>query len=194
MQAVAPQVLWHIEAAGWSLVAFEHINGRQADFTPTSADIPLVVDALESLGAIPCADLPLRVAEQRWSAYLEDPSMLGHLRGDALLHTDFNNQNVLIADGRARFVDWAWATRGAPWLDPALSVIWLIAAGGHDPAQAESWAARTTAWHTAPTPALNAFADANANLWREIAGDNPGRMDLPYGRGCHAVGHIPSRR
>jgi hypothetical protein len=173
VHTVAPRVLWHIETAGWSLVAFEHITGRHADFGPASTDLPLVVNALERLGAIPCPDLPLRVAEQRWAAYIGDPSMLDHLRGDALLHTDFNNQNVLIADGRARFVDWAWATRGAPWIDPALWVIWLIAAGGHEPAEAESWAARTAQWHTAPMPALNAFADANARLWREIAGDNP---------------------
>lgn len=173
VQAVAPRVLWHVEAAGWSLVAFQHIDGRHADYTPTSTDLPLIVDALRRLGTTPCPDLPLRLAEQRWSAYIPTPSMLNHLRGDALLHTDFNNQNVLIADDRACFVDWAWATRGAAWLDPALWVIWLIAAGGHDPAQAESWATRVAAWHTAPTPALNAFADANAKLWREIAGDNP---------------------
>lgn len=172
VQAVAPQVLWQVEAAGWDLVGFEHIDGRHADFTPTSADLPLVVNALERLAAIPCPELPLRMAEQRWSTYIDDPSMLDHFRGDALLHTDFNNQNVLIADGQARFVDWAWATRGAPWIDPALWVIWLIAAGSQEPAQAESWAARTTAWRTAPVPALNAFADANARLWREIAGDN----------------------
>jgi len=173
VQAVAPRVLWHIEDAGWNLVGFEHVNGHHADFTQTSADLPLVVNALERLAAIPCPELPLRIAEQRWSNYVEDPSMLDHLHGDALLHTDFNNQNVLIANGQARFVDWAWATRGASWLDPALWVIWLIAAGSQEPAQAESWAARTTAWHTAPIPALNAFADANAKLWREIAGDNP---------------------
>jgi hypothetical protein len=173
VHTVAPRVLWHIDAAGWSLVAFEHIDGRHADYTPTSGDLPLVVNTLERLGAIPCPDLPLRAAEQRWSAYIDDPAMLDHLRGDALLHTDFNNQNVLIDEDKARFVDWAWATRGAPWIDPALWVIWLIAAGGHEPAHAESWAARTTTWHTAPIPALNAFADANASLWREIAGDNP---------------------
>lgn len=166
-------MLWHVETAGWSLVGFEHINGRHADYTPTSTDLPLVVDTLERLAAIHCPDLPLRVAEQRWSSYVDDPAMLDHLRGDALLHTDFNDQNVLITEGQARFVDWAWATRGAAWLDPALWVIWLIAAGSHHPAQAESWAARTTAWHTAPTPALNTFADANANLWHEIAGNNP---------------------
>lgn len=173
VHAVAPRVLWHVEAAGWSLVAFEHIDGRHADYTPTSTDLPLVVDALERLSATPCPDLPLRRAEQRWSTYVQDPSMLDHLRGDALLHTDFNNQNVLITDDQARFVDWAWATRGAAWIDPALWVIWLIAAGHQEPAQAEAWAARTTAWHTAPTPALTVFATANAKLWREIAGDNP---------------------
>jgi hypothetical protein len=101
VQAVAPRVLWHIETAGWNLVAFEHIDGRHSDYTPTPTDLPLVVDALERLGAIPCPDLPLRIAEQRWSAYLEDPSMLDHLRGNALLHTDFNNLNVLIADDLA---------------------------------------------------------------------------------------------
>jgi hypothetical protein len=173
VQAIAPQVLWHVEATGWSLIGFEHIDGRHADFAPTSADLPLVVDALEHLGTIPSPELPIRVAEQRWSAYVDDPSMLDHLRGDTLLHTDFNNQNVLIANGRARFVDWAWATRGAAWIDPALWIIWLIAAGGHDPARAESCAARIAAWHTAPIPALKIFADANARLWREIAGDNP---------------------
>ena len=173
LHAVAPRVLWHIEAAGWSLVGFEHIDGRHADFSATSADLPLTVDALERLGTIPCPDLPLRVAEQRWSTYVEDQSVLGHLRGEALLHTDFNNLNVLIADDRAWFVDWAWATRGAAWIDPALWVIWLIAAGGHDPAQAESWGARVPAWHTAPSGVVTAFAAANARLWREIAGDRP---------------------
>lgn len=173
VRAVAPRVLWHVEAAGWSLVAFEHIDGRHANFSPTSPDLPLVVDALERLGTIPCPDLPLRVAEQRWSAYVEDQAVLDELRGDALLHTDFNNQNVLVADGRSRFVDWAWATRGAAWIDPALWVIWLIGAGGHEPALAESWAARVPAWRAAHDSALTAFADANARLWREIAGDNP---------------------
>lgn len=173
VQTIAPRVLWHVEVSGWSLVGFEHIDGRHADYSPTSTDLPLVVDTLKHLGTIPCPDLPLRLAEQRWAAYIEDPSMLDHLRGNTLLHTDFNNHNVLITDGQARFVDWAWATRGAAWVDPALWVIWLIAAGGHEPATAESWAARAGTWHTAPIPGLNAFADANAKLWREIAGNNP---------------------
>jgi hypothetical protein len=173
VRPVAPRVLWHTAEAGWSLVAFEHIDGRHVDYSPTSPDLPLVVDALETLAAIPCPDLPLRVAEQRWAAYVEDKSVLEQFRGPALLHTDFNDQNILIADGRARFVDWAWATRGAAWIDPALWVIWLISAGGHEPSQAEAWAARTGAWHTAPHAALNAFADANAKLWHEIGGSDP---------------------
>lgn len=173
VRSVAPRVLWHVEAHGWSLVGFEHIDGRHADFEPASPDLPLVVDALERLAAIPCPDLPLRLAEHRWAAYVGDQAVLDDFRGTALLHTDFNNLNVLVASGQARLVDWAWATKGAGWIDPALWVIWLIAAGNQTPGQAESWAARLSAWHTAPTAALNAFAVANARLWREIAADNP---------------------
>jgi hypothetical protein len=170
---VAPRVLWHVEECGWSLVGFEYIDGRHADFSPMSPDLELVADALERLGWIPCPDVPLRLAEQRWAAYVDDQSALDAFRGTALLHTDFNNLNVLVADGRAVFVDWAWATRGAAWIDPALWVIWLIAVGGHTPAQAESWATRVKAWHTASDAAVDAFAVANVKLWREIAGDAP---------------------
>lgn len=94
------------------------------------------------------------------------------LWGNALLHTDLNNANVIVGDDRAWMVDWGWATRGAPWLDAAYWVIWLIAAG-HTAASAERWAATVPAWHKAPAGGLTAFAGANARLWVEAGGDNP---------------------
>jgi hypothetical protein len=42
-------------------------------------------------------------------------------------------------DGRAHLVDWAWASRGADWLDAAYWVVWLMAARVLDAARA--WAA-----------------------------------------------------
>ncbi|MFD1535587.1 hypothetical protein [Nonomuraea guangzhouensis] len=33
--------------------------------------------------------------------------------------TDYNPLNMLIAEGRALLIDWAWPTRGAGWIDPA---------------------------------------------------------------------------
>ncbi|MFJ7274647.1 hypothetical protein [Kitasatospora sp. NPDC098663] len=44
-----PQLLWHVQAGGWGLLAFEVIEGPIADFSPGSPDLTLVVDALTEL-------------------------------------------------------------------------------------------------------------------------------------------------
>ncbi|PSJ29844.1 aminoglycoside phosphotransferase [Streptosporangium nondiastaticum] len=170
--AVAPALLWRLEVEGWDLLAFEHLYGHHADYTPGSPDLPKVAATLRDLSAVPCPDIELRHAEQRLHAYVAHPSHAEFFAGPALLHTDLNNENVIV-DERALLVDWAWATRGAPWLDAAYWVIWLMAAGGHTPESAEEWAARVPAWHTASQAGITAFAAANANMWEEIAGDEP---------------------
>ena len=41
VQAVAPRLLWHDQAAGWDVLAFEYIVGaRHADYRPGSPDLP----------------------------------------------------------------------------------------------------------------------------------------------------------
>ena len=41
---VAPRLLWHAQAAGWDLLAFDYIDdARHADYRPGSADLPAVV-------------------------------------------------------------------------------------------------------------------------------------------------------
>lgn len=90
------------------------------------------------------------------------------LRGDALLHTDYNPPNVLIAEADTYLIDWAWPTRGAAWIDPACLVVRLIDAG-NTPAQAESWAGQTLAWSEAPTEALDMFSRASWRTWDQIA-------------------------
>lgn len=168
---IAPRLLWHLEMSGWSLLGFEYVPGRCADYGPGSADQPLIVGAMTALGHIRCPQLPVKQAEQRWAAYLDDPDAARWFRGDALLHTDWNPSNILITDTAARIVDWAWPTRGAAWIDPACWVVWLTAAG-HTPEHAEQWAEKVPAWTTAPAGAVTAFATAQAHLWRGIADDN----------------------
>ena len=52
--------------------------------------------------------------------------------GAALVHWDARADNVLIRDGRAVLLDWAWASRGAPWLDTLLLAMDFRIQGGPD--------------------------------------------------------------
>jgi DNA-binding CsgD family transcriptional regulator len=63
---VAPRLLWQVESAGWSLLGYEYIDGRRADYRPGSPDFPLLADAVRRLHKIPCPDVPhLLRLEQR---------------------------------------------------------------------------------------------------------------------------------
>ncbi|MFF6970136.1 MULTISPECIES: aminoglycoside phosphotransferase [Streptomyces] len=168
-ESAGPGLRWREVADGWDLNVFDAIDGHHADYRPGSVDLPLVARLLTHLSTVQADEgLELRLAEQRLGSYAESASDLDHFRGNTLCHTDLNNENVIVADGRARLVDWAWATRGAAWLDAAYWVIWLIAAGRHRPFAAERTARRVPAFRNAPDAAVTAFAVANANLWAEI--------------------------
>lgn len=117
-------------------------------------------------------EAPLRLQEYA------DAGDLHYFAGQALLHTDLNNANVIVDGDQARLVDWGWATRGAPWLDPAYWVIWLVAAG-HEPAAAEDLAATVPSWQRAPAAGIDAFAAANARLWTAIGGERPDSFAQP---------------
>ncbi|MER8028163.1 aminoglycoside phosphotransferase [Streptomyces bauhiniae] len=176
LTGLGPALRWREEVAGWDLLGFDVLNGRHADYAPGSADLPEVASLLCRLGETPCPSIELRHAEQRLEHYVVRPD-LRFFAGPHLLHTDLNNANVLVGDhaaegDRARLVDWAWATRGAAWLDAGYWVIWLIAAG-HTPVSAERWAAEIPSWHTAPAEGITAFAAANANVWSEISTADP---------------------
>jgi hypothetical protein len=170
---LAPRLRWQAEGSGWNLLAFDYIPGtRPADYTPGSADLPTVVQVLNRLQQIPCPDLPVKRAEQRWAAYLDDDAARELLAGDTLLHTDFNPLNVLMASGTAWIIDWAWPTRGAAFIDPACFLLRLML-GGHAAAQAEAWAAHCDSWASASEKAIDAFALASARLYAEIACEDP---------------------
>jgi hypothetical protein len=168
---VAPRLLWHVVVDGWDLMGFEHVEGRPVDLAPGSVDLPGIADALLVLAGLPCPDLPLKRTEQRWADYT-DPTELALLRGDTLLHTDLHPDNMLTDGHTVRFVDWAWPTIGAGWIDTAILTLWLIT-HGHTVHDAESWARRSPWWRAASTEAVDAFTTANSRLWDEIATADP---------------------
>jgi hypothetical protein len=173
VRSVAPRLLWHDQAAGWDVLAFEYIDSvRHADYRPGSPDLPRVIDAMHRLAAIGCPDLPVKQAPQRWAAYVDCEADLELLDGDALLHTDFNPLNILLGLDRAWILDWAWPTRGAAFIDAGCFLIRALAAG-HNASQAEALAAECPGWQQAPSAAIDVFALASARLYDEIARNDP---------------------
>ncbi|MFE6484925.1 aminoglycoside phosphotransferase [Streptomyces sp. NPDC057757] len=127
---LAPSLRWHIRQSSWDLLSFEDLRGRHADYSPYSADLEQVSAAMATLASLTVpSQIETKTMPQRMSAYVSDPDDLQKFSGPHLVHTDWKPDNVLIADGQARLVDWAWASRGAAWINPALWVIWLIASG-----------------------------------------------------------------
>ncbi|MEV7570516.1 hypothetical protein [Streptomyces tanashiensis] len=131
---------------------------------------------MSRLSTVQAPDVQMRDMADRMKDHTTTPELFA---GTALLHTDWFPTNVLITGGRAFVVDWAWASRGATWIDPALWVVWLIN-HGHTPAEAETWAARVPSWHTAPPAAVDAFAAATESVWEDITdGDaEPWMLDM----------------
>jgi hypothetical protein len=88
------------------------------------------------LAAQPPADLdPWELAHLDWLAGTPDRlAAAGGLAGDTLAHLDLRADNMLLGtDGSVAFVDWAWAARGADWVDTVLFALDAATQGGVDP-------------------------------------------------------------
>ncbi|MGW3952726.1 hypothetical protein ACWEKM_17770 [Streptomyces sp. NPDC004752] len=170
---LSPPLLWDVEAENWLVLGFEAVDGRSADFAPGSPDLPLVVDALGQIGRLPLPEIAREWTDIRWDRFATG-SEAELFRGDfdSLLYTDINPSNMFVAGRRVWVVDWAWPTRGAGFMDPALLVGQLIAAG-HTPDGAEKWAAQLPAWRRADPRAIDAFAVANVRMYRAFAERKP---------------------
>jgi hypothetical protein len=167
VRRISPWLKWSSRNDDWDLLGFEYVPGSHADYSPGSADIPKVARTLRKLQEIPCPDVEVKQAAQRWAAYTDAPELL---TGTCLVHTDWSPGNVLVSD-RAYLVDWAWPTVGAAWIDPACWVVWLIASG-HSPHSAEFWATRIHSWRDAPAIALDEFARVQTLMWAGVAADS----------------------
>ncbi|MET7391803.1 aminoglycoside phosphotransferase [Streptomyces sp. NPDC005529] len=178
VRGIAPDLHWFVEADGWSLLGFQHVEGRHADFTANSSDLPAISAAMAQLAEVPAPRVELKAMAHRLRNYVDDPADLTWFEGESLLHTEWNPQNILITDVGALFVDWGWASTGAAWIDPALWLLWLIA-HGHTAEQAEGVASAHPAWNIAPPAGLDALASAQQRLWDTIAVQSPDEWAQP---------------
>ncbi|TMR05515.1 hypothetical protein ETD83_06200 [Actinomadura soli] len=166
MPEFAPRLLWTVEAGGWFAVGFEYIEGRHVDYSPGHSDPDALAETIHRLQAIRCPDAVVMRVERRWDALADDVSSLA---GDALLHTDLNPHNLLItADQRVVVVDWAFASRGAPWVEVGQVIPWLIHAG-HVPSEAEQWAAQFPSWADADPVSIDLYAHLSAERWARLS-------------------------
>lgn len=211
-QVPVPRMLESWEAGGWLLMAFEDIDGGHPDLSPGSADLVAVIRLLDQLpktvspSPIPDAPTVASVLEggfHGWRALVDqqaelDPwsarhieqlaaierDWLGESAGDCLLHVDLRADNMLMRDGDALAIDWAYLHQGAAWIDPAFLVPQLIRAG-HTPARAEALIAGLTSWTAASSDAITSFAAAQAGYW-ERSSRLPAPPGVPYLRGYQA--------
>lgn len=169
VRQISPAVQWRAENTEWLALGFEAVDGRHADFEPGSPDLPAVVDVLNRIAAVPLPDVAANWPETRWDRYTDQPDLF---RGNALLYTDINPANILIGDRAVWAVDWAWPTKGAAFIDPAVLVLQLVAAG-HTPETAEARAVGCPAWGSADPVAVTEFAAANARMYGQLAERRP---------------------
>jgi phosphotransferase family enzyme len=159
----APRLHWTVEDGGWLVLGFDHVQGRRADFTPGSPDVAVLAKTIHQLQETPCPDVVTMRVERRWQSVTDDVSLMA---GGALLHTDLNEDNLIITtDGRVHVVDWAFVSRGAAWVELGLLIPWLLKAG-RSPREAAEWVSQFPSWADADPAAIDLFSHVFAERWR----------------------------
>jgi hypothetical protein len=153
----APALLASFDDGDWVALVLEDVDGRRPGLPWTSDDATTMAATLEKVAPTRAADRLRPFAEtvqflDSWDKVGADPAgidsaLLDRLpemlaaqalarqvsSGDALVHWDARADNVLIRDGQAILLDWAWASRGAPWLDTLLLGLDFTVQGGPEP-------------------------------------------------------------
>lgn len=178
MSTPAPALVTARYAAGWIALAFESLAGaRHPDLSPGSGDIPRVLAMLSMLGVSPAWEGTPGIAERvsaLRSAALPARSLPcasravfvtaldrfddSALAGGLVVHGGLAPGRLAVTGGETVLATgWAWMSAGVPWIDSALLVPHLIAAG-HDPSGAESAVSAVPAWKAAPVDAVTGLA------------------------------------
>jgi Ser/Thr protein kinase RdoA (MazF antagonist) len=198
-EAPTPRMTWSSDAHDWIVMLFEHLDGRRADLSPGSADVPAVLAALDKLGTLgaPELDAPLvadnvaflvakgrhlmakrpdEVPDQAMYAAALDGFDIDDLAGGTLLHYDLHAGNLMVTEHGVQVIDWGFAAAGASWVDAVMLAPRLIEAG-HTPRQAEDLMAQAPGWASAPERAVTGLAALWTlfRLYKAMYGPEDGR-------------------
>jgi hypothetical protein len=189
--APAPRLLSSYDDNDWVALVLEDIDGRRPDLPWTDEDVTAVARSLDVLSRArahaslrPFADVTHVLSG--WDDVAAapegvDPRLLARLpqmleaqslaqevtEGDALVHWDARADNVIVRDGTAVLLDWAWASRGAGWLDTLLLALDFTVQGGPDP---DAFLAARPVTAGVPPHHLRAVVGAIVGVWTDRAG------------------------
>ncbi|MCC3329855.1 phosphotransferase family protein [Nocardia abscessus] len=210
--APAPRCRFSGEIAGWFVAGFDDVEGTfprldepgelrdtlelvtrlATELTPSPpADVPTVTEAYgpELVGwrafasEGPPADLDGWPARHLTELAELEATWMAAAAGNTLLHTDLRPDNMVRrADGAVLAVDWAWACRGAAWMD-LVALAPSIAAAGVDP---DPIIATHPVTRDVDPAAVDAFVCALAGYWA-VACRKPGPPRSPHLRGHQAA-------
>ena len=193
--APSPALYWGDEPDGWVVMLFEYVDGRQADLSPCSADLPSVFSTIERLHDVlvpspwpiaPPVTANVAALQEKAHRLLSEYSHLigaetseqyrvalnrfdvAALSGETMLHYDLHAPNLRVSGGQVFVLDWSFACRGSAWVDLALLAPRMIEAG-HRPRQVDALLNQFPGWEDAPRSAVAGLA-ALWTMFREYKG------------------------
>ncbi|MGZ4590927.1 MAG: phosphotransferase family protein [Actinomycetes bacterium] len=198
-QTPAPRLLSSYDDGDWVALVLEDVDGRRPDLPwgdahvaamartlrtvaetrahdelPAFGDRALSLDAWDDIAAQPDgidARLTERLPEMREAQELARRVTAG----DWLVHWDARADNVLIREGTAVLLDWAWASRGAPWLDTLLLAMDFQIQGGPS---SDAFLREHPVTRDVPPEHLRAVVACMVGVWAERA-RHPAPPGLP---------------
>jgi hypothetical protein len=164
-----PAVPWSEPDLSAVATALEQVAARRApEQLPAFAEATNILQAWDQVAADP-AGVPEHLLD-RLPEFLDRQALAREVsRGDRLVHWDARADNVLIRDSRAVLLDWAWTSRGAPWLDTLLLAMDFRIQGGPDP---DVFLATAPVTRDVPPAHLASVVAGMVGVWAE-------RMRLP---------------
>ncbi|GCD99897.1 phosphotransferase [Embleya hyalina] len=158
---ISPRLIRSLSVDEWSVLLVHEAPGRPADYSPGSADLPLLVQALRAVGTVqlaPGSGLPTVV--DRFGPHLA-PAHRSLLQGSSLLHYDVSPGNTRVSnDGTLALLDWGRASIGPAWVEAAGMYRWLVYAG-HTHTSAMRWVLEVCpAWNSVSRSARSAYLAA----------------------------------